>query len=51
MSKVFDYAIDNLSRRSGYSYDTLVDIFMECMEDEGDVDWEYFVDVSMEHDW
>lgn len=51
MSKVLDYSIKNLSRKSGYDYDFLVDVYNEIADDDGSVDWDYFVGVSMEHDW
>lgn len=51
MSKVFNHAIEKLSRESSYDYDFLVDIYAKCMSDDGDVDWKYFSRVSMERDW
>lgn len=49
MSRTFEGIIDNLSRKSGYSYDYLVDRYNEIMDDDGDV--EHFIAVTMEHDW
>ena len=51
MNKVLKRAIKNLSRESGYDYDFLVDVYNEILEDNGDVTWNYFADVTMEHDW
>ena len=51
MNKCFEAFIDNLSKKSGYDYDFLVDMFMDAMEEDGYVDLEYFIDVTMEHDW
>ena len=51
MSKVFNCAIENLRRMSGYDYDFLVDTDNEIMDSDGSVDWNYFVGVTMEHDW
>lgn len=51
MNKVLKRAIKNLSRKSGYEYNFLVDVYNEILEDNGDVNWNYFADVTMEHDW
>lgn len=49
MSRVFDGIIDDLSKKSGYSYDFLVDMYNEVMDDDGDVD--SFIAITMEQDW
>ena len=46
--KIDDF-ISDLSKKSGYSWDFLMDRFNEVMEEDGDLD--YFVGVTMEHDW
>lgn len=51
MSKVFGHYFEKLSEDSGYDYDFLVDVYNECMNDNGVVDLGYFTGVSMEHDW
>ena len=52
MSRVFESAIENISKKSGYHYNFLVDMFNEMMNDEGqDFDWDQFEGISMEHDW
>lgn len=52
MAKVFENAMDELARKSGYSYNTLVDIWNEYTEEDGNFpDWNYFSGVSMERDW
>lgn len=50
MSKVFSHFIDDLAEKSGYSWDYLVDRWNEMMDD-GDVGVDYFVGITMEHDW
>lgn len=52
MGNMFDRAMTELSRKSGYSYNTLIDIWNEHFEETGEFpDWDYFSGVSMEHDW
>lgn len=52
MSRVFEYAIEDLSKKSGYPDIFLIDMFNEMMDDEGqDFDWDRFEGISMEHDW
>ena len=52
MSRVFEYAIEDLSKKTGYHYNFLVGMFNEMMDDEGqDFDWDQFEGISMEHDW
>lgn len=51
MSKVFNCSIEELSRKSGYGYDFLVDIYTEIMNSDDFVDWNHFAGVTMEHDW
>ena len=52
MSRVFEYAIEDLSKKTGYHYNFLVDMFNEMMDDEGqDFDWDRFEGISMERDW
>lgn len=51
MSKALSNAIEDLSRKSGYEYEFLVNVYNEIMEDSGEVNWAYFAGVSMEHDW
>lgn len=51
MSRVFEAYIDNLSKKSGYSYDYLIDRFDEMIEDDGELDMDYFTGVTLEKDW
>lgn len=55
MSRVFEGVMDELARKSGYGYDELVDIYndawQECEDAGEDLNWDYFVGVTMEHDW
>jgi hypothetical protein len=50
MSRTFEVTIDKLSEVSGYAWDFLVDLYNEMIED-GEDDWEYFVNCSAERDW
>lgn len=50
MSQVFEAMIDDLSRKSGYSYDFLCDMYAELGENEP-VDDESFAAITLEHDW
>ena len=50
MSKVFEGMMAELSEKSGYDYDFLTDMYSNMVEDGND-DWNYFVGVTMEHDW
>lgn len=44
--------MEKLSRDSGYSCNFLVDRYHEMVNDpDVECDWNYFVGVSMEHDW
>lgn len=49
MSRTFEGVMSMLSEASGYDWDFLVDRYNEVMDEDGD--WEYFVGVTMEHDW
>lgn len=56
MSKMADLQITltekriaGLAAKTGYSYDFLYDIYLEC-EADGD-DFKYFEGVTLEHDW
>lgn len=51
MSRVFELYISDLSGRSGYDYDFLVDRYMEILEEDGYVDHDYFEGVTIERDW
>ena len=51
MSRQFGTMIEEVSEKSGYSWDFLVDRYNDILEAEGSVDWNYFVGVSLEHDW
>lgn len=51
MSRVFEGVMQWLSEQSGYGYNELVDIYNEIMEDSGEVDFDDFVVITMEHDW
>lgn len=52
MSKNFRGQMAKLSDDSGYSYDFLVDLYNGMMDDpDDDGDWNYFIGVTMEHDW
>lgn len=48
MKKLY-YALKELSERTGYSVDFLLNIWHECLEDE--VSWEHFKAVTLERDW
>lgn len=50
MSRTFEGTMTKLSNDSGYDYDFLVDMY-NIMIDDGEDDWDYFVGVTMEHDW
>lgn len=43
--------IDRIARKSGYSWNELMGVYMEAMEDDGYVDMQLFEQISMEHDW
>lgn len=45
---LFD-CIENLSKQTGYSFEFLMDVWIECMEDGAD--WDFFVAVTLERDW
>ena len=49
MSRTFEGTLNRLSKDTGYSYDFLVDMYNEVIEEDGDL--EYFIGVTMEHDW
>lgn len=52
MAKVFEHRVNELAKKSGYSYDDLVDVWNDHLEETGEFpDWNYFSRVSMEHDW
>lgn len=52
MSRVFESAIEDISKKSGYPDIFLIDMFNEMMDDEEqDFDWDRFEGISMEHDW
>lgn len=55
MSRVFEYAIEDLSKKTGYHYNFLVDMFNEMNDDAyeaGEVfDWDYFEGITVERDW
>ena len=52
MSRVFEESMTKLSKDSGYNYNFLVDMYNSIMDDpDDDSDWNYFVGVTMEHDW
>ena len=41
--------IEELSRQTGYDFDFLMNVWLECMEDGND--WEFFKGVTLERDW
>lgn len=41
--------IEELSKRTGYAVDFLMDVWAECMEDGND--WDFFEGVTLEMDW
>lgn len=41
--------INDLSERTGYSADFLIDMWKECANDG--CDWDYFKTVTLERDW
>lgn len=47
--------IEDLAEESGYDMEELLEHFYayadSCHEDGEPVDWSYFEDVTMEHDW
>lgn len=43
--------IKRISKRSGYSYKFLMNIYKETLKDDGKVNMELFEGISMEHDW
>lgn len=48
----FEDVLKKLSEDSGYDYDFLFGLFTDMVYDLGDLgDWDYFVGVTMEHDW
>lgn len=52
MSRVFEAFIEDLSQKSGYSYDFLIDMYnlvMNNENEEGDIN--YFIRVTLERDW
>lgn len=49
MSKTFEGIMDRLSKDTGYSYNFLVDMYNEVVEEDGDL--EYFIGVTTERDW
>lgn len=52
MSRLFEASMTKLSKDSGYNYDFLVDLYNDMIDDPyDDGDWDYFVGVTMEHDW
>lgn len=50
MKRLLENLIVELSKKSGYTFGFLFDRFNDMM-DSGEVDWNHFVDVSMEHGW
>lgn len=50
MKRHLDNWIDDLAKKSWYSWDFLMDRFNEMM-DENEVDIYQFVGITMEHDW
>lgn len=42
--------IERLAKLTGYTWDFLMDIWTEMLED-GENDWSYFVGVTLELDW
>lgn len=51
MSRCFEAFIDDLSKKSGYSYDFIVDMYNEVMDDPDDGDIKSFVNITLEQDW
>ena len=49
MSRTFEDIIDDLSKKTAYGYDFLVDRYNEVMNEDGDI--EHFMNVTLEIDW
>lgn len=48
----FEPVLVELCEKSGYAYDFLFKLLADIVYDPDDLsDWEYFVGVTMEHDW
>ena len=48
----FENALRELCEKSGYTYDFLFELLADIIYDPDDLsDWDYFVGVTMEHDW
>lgn len=48
----FENVLIDLCERSGYTYDYLFKLLADIIYDPDDSsDWDYFVGVTMEHDW
>lgn len=51
-SRRYKELLEDLCEKSGYEYSKLFDIFTNMVYDpDDDGDWDYFVGVTMEHDW
>ena len=51
MKRFYEDYIEDLAKKSGYSFDFLMGVFNEHIELDDEVDLTYFTDVTMEHDW
>ena len=51
MSRFFEGFISDLSKKSGYNYDFLVDMYNEVVDDPDDGDVESFANITLERDW
>ena len=55
IKRYYEDYIDDLSKKSGYTYIELMDIFNEvmdeCIESDEEFDEENFTQITMEHDW
>lgn len=48
----FEQVLVDLCEKSGYTYTELFNILVDMIYDlDDDGDWQYFVGVTMEHDW
>ena len=54
MGKYKDWLIgylEDLSKKSGYSYEFLANMWEDFTNDDGPLDLDYFTGVTMERDW
>lgn len=51
MKNTLEQFIEDTAKKSGYTWVFLMDMWNRIMEEDGEVNIDYFVGVSMEHDW